>query len=145
LRAHEDIALDAAAGEQLRQHPVMAEAVDVVSDVCGNAEFLMEIALTQQRLPHERFAGRKVAVRLDPPPAGDVPATFRYTLANFLEHLRVDLFDPRVHCRRAGGEDKPVGFRNPIERGAERRPDLLEPLLPRPQPDWVDVGVTDEV
>ena len=50
---HEDIRVHPGFFQQLRQHGVVAEAVDAVAHAGLHAEFLAEIRLRQQRLPRK--------------------------------------------------------------------------------------------
>ena len=80
FRAHEYVGAQSTLLEDLRQHGVMAEAIGGVANARGPAEPGHEVALSVETLPHERFASGDVAVRFDPPPAHDHPASLRDSL-----------------------------------------------------------------
>ncbi len=143
--AHEHIIRHAALLEDLRQHAVVAETVHAVTHRAGQPKFLFEIALAVQPLAHERLARRDIAVRLDPPAAGQLPAPFGHPPAYLGEHGRVGLLDPLVKGRLAGGEHEIGVLVHAVERRAEGGVRLVVAVLPLPQPDRVDVGVADQV
>jgi len=143
--AQEGVVVQPALLEDLRQRPAVAEAVDVEADARRDAELLLEVTLPDQALADERLAAGDVAVRLDPPAAGDLPAPFGHALPDLLEHGRIGAFHPLVEGRRAGDEDEVAILGHAIQSRAEGRPHLLEAFLPGPQPDRVDVGIADHV
>ena len=87
----------------------------------------------------------QVAVRLDPPATHDDEAALGDAAGDALEQLGVDPFDPFEVGNRITGEDEIVVLLHAVESGAERRPHLVQALLPLPEPHRVDVGVPDHV
>ena len=67
---------DPALFHNLRQRAVKAERVRQPEDFAFHAEFFAEKALAEQNLPHQRFAGRQVAVGFQPHGAFRFPALF---------------------------------------------------------------------
>ena len=102
----EDVVIQPALLENLRQVAAVAKAVDVEAGAGNLAEFLAQIALPVQPLAHERLAGGHVAVRLDPPAPCQLPAAFLHPRADLLEHGWVHLLDPFEKHSRTGGEDE---------------------------------------
>ena len=123
----------------------MAEGVDVVADGGDDAEFVLEVALAEEGVADEGLAGGDVAVGLDPPAAGDLPAAFGDAVLDLLEHRGVVLLDPLVDGGGAGGEDELRRLGHPVQGGAEGGLGLLQTLWPLPEPDGIEVGVADHV
>src|SRR5450756_1750304 len=132
---HEDVTVQPALFEDLWQGAVVAEAVRVIANPGRDAELLFEVALPVQPLADERLAAGDIAVRFHPPATDDLPASLGHALPDLGEHRRVAVFYPFVERRRAGGENKIVKLVHPVESRTEGCPDLLEALVPTPQPD----------
>ncbi len=143
--AHEDVGRQPALGQDLREHARVPEAVGVEPHRGGDPQLLGEPALPDQRLPGEGLTAGDVAVGLDPPAADHLPAALGHPLLDLVEHRGVGALNPVVERRGGRGVDEVVVLRQPVQRRAERRLDLLEALRPLPQPHRVDVGVADEV
>ena len=123
----------------------MAEAVHIVARHRHLPEFFQEIALAVQPLAHERFSGGDVAVRLYPPAAYQFPSAFFYPLSDLLEHGRIVLLNPLVKSGAAAGENEFIVLLHPVQGGAEGCLGFLEALLPVPQPDRIQMRISDHV
>ena len=128
---------------QLRQVARVAEDVGQPQDLRLIAELAHEEPLAMQQLPHERLAGRQVAVRLDPHRTDRLPTTGDDLLSDASIDVGVRLLDPLVLRRLGGGEDV-VGVL--VHQCELRRPaagDLSLRLAERPLPRRVDMRVAD--
>jgi len=65
----------------------MSERIDIVTRIGHYAEFFPEVPLAVKPLPRERFSGRGVAVRLEPPAACNPPFFGCYRFAYPLKQL----------------------------------------------------------
>ena len=144
-RAHEHIIVHAGFFQDLRQHPMMAEAVHAVARVGGHAEFFPEIALGIQPLADKGFPAGYIAVRLDPPAAHNDPSAFPYPFADLFKHGGLVFLHPLIACCRAAGEEEVVILLHPVQCGAEGRLDLLTALLPPPVPYQIQMCVSDHI
>src|SRR5206468_3041777 len=124
---------------------IVAERVDVRAGRRDDAELLLQVALSVERLPHERFATGDVAVRLDPPAADDLEAPGVDVRADSLEQLRIALLHPGEEERGVAGEDELGKLVEPVDGGVEGGANFLVALGPLPQPHRIDVGVADHV
>ena len=145
IRTQKDVVFNAAALQQRGQHGRMSEGIHVVARAHGHAELFLKIALAVQKMSGEGLARGHVAVGLNPHAADDAPAALGHPGADLLEHGRAALLHPAVVLRAGGGEHEVLRLIHAIQRGLERRLDLLITLLPLPEPDGVDVGVADHV
>jgi len=101
---HEQVAVQAALAQQLRQRGGMPEGVQVAPDGGGNPELGQQPALPVERLAHQRLAARQVAVRLDPPPTHDLEPPLGDPPPDLPEQLGVVLLHPREKRDRVAGE-----------------------------------------
>ncbi|OPZ86172.1 MAG: hypothetical protein BWY76_01066 [bacterium ADurb.Bin429] len=145
LRAHHHVVALPRRAHNARQGGGVAKTVHVVRHLWKHAEAVEEVALSQFDLPLEGEAAGKIAVRLNPPAAHQRPASAGDMRLDALQQRRVGLFDLPVAPRFAGGED---GLRIVIQQVAHRAAGiqhLVQPRLPWPQPDGVEVRVADQV
>jgi hypothetical protein len=105
-RPHEAVGVHALAAQDLRQHRVVAERVDVHADRRGDPELLLEVALGVKTLTREGLAGGHVAVRLHPPAADHLPPAVRDAFADAGEQLGVGLLHPGEQDDLVAGEDE---------------------------------------
>jgi hypothetical protein len=63
---------------------------------CALPEPAFEIFLAKKKLANPRFAGRKIAVRLDPHSSHDFPGAFANPGADLLEEQGIAFFDPGI-------------------------------------------------
>ncbi len=126
----------------LRQLPVIAKRIRVPSDAHVRPKFLLEVALADQQLAHERLAVRHVQIGLHPHAPHHFPAPFFDTIDDLLVQRRIFLQHPLV----VGGGRLRVGvlrvFVHELQGRAERAADDIHGFGPRPQPSGVDVGVS---
>ena len=123
----------------------MPEAVDTVSRLRHDSEFLQEIILRNQCLSGKRFPGRNITVRLDPPSAAENPSSLMNSLSDFFKHRRIVLFNPFVELRRTGSKNKIIKFFHPIQCRPECSFILLKPFLPVPQPNRIQMRTPDHM
>ena len=144
-RAAEDVGVVAALRQDLDQAARVPEGIEVGAGLDVHAELLAEPALAQQDLPDEGLAAGHVAVGLQPPASGDVPAAGPHQLADALEERRLVLLHPAIQDGLVVAEDEAVEALAELRRAAEGGQGLGGPLLPLPQPDGIDVRIAEEV
>ena len=128
----------------LRQLIVVAERIRIPADLYVHAEILLEVALADQNLPHQRFAVRHVQVGLDPHAADDLPSAFFHALLNLLEKVRIFLLHPFIGARRRHRELEVRILAHQIEHALERVAHDFDGLGPGPEPRHVNVRIADD-
>ena len=104
---------------------------------------MLKERLSQKELPHQRFAGRNVAVRLDPRPSDRYELRTRDSLGDPLVEIRVAFLYPRVLLSLRAGE---LVLRINIHvrgLGTESSYALAVSLGEWPEPGGVDVSMSD--
>jgi len=89
IRPHEDVVLDAAPSQYLRNHRTMTERIDIVAYICPDSELIQEIPLSIQGLSSQGFTGGQIAVGLDPPSSDYPPSPFFHELLYLPEKPRI--------------------------------------------------------
>ncbi len=120
----------------------MPEGVEVDGCRGDGIEFLFEISAPEQRLAHEGFARRHVAVRLEVPTAHDAPLAGGDQLLDAREEGRLELLHPAVEDGLVVAEDV-IELVAEVGGAAECAEGRGDALLPFPLPDRVEVGVAD--
>jgi hypothetical protein len=131
--------------QDLGQHQIVTEGVDIVANLGGDTQFLFEIPLRIQSLSGETFTGGIVAVWLDMHAADDNKAAFGYALFNFLEHFGCEFLYPLEDG--SGGTDKnEIGeFLHPVQGGSDGCFGFGTAFLPAPLPNGIQVGIAYHV
>ena len=143
--AHEDVVLHALERQDLGQGGRVPEGVGVVGHPRRPAQQAPEGQLAVKPLAHQGLAARDIYVRLHPPAAHHAPAALRHALADLGEHAGVVALHPLVELRGAGGEGEVRRFVHAVEGRAEGAVNYRQPLGPRPEPDGIDVRLSDHV
>ena len=143
--AHEDIIFHAALLENERQRSAVTEAVDVIADLGGHTQRVVEVALRVKRLTSKAFAGGEIAVGLHVPAADDDKATLADARTDLLEHIGRELLDPAVHGGGGADEAEFGELFHTIKRGADGCLCLGTSLLPTPLPNGVEMGVAHQI
>ena len=134
---------DAALAQDLRQLAGVAEDVGEPEVARDDAELLLEEALPDEALAHERLARGDVAVGLDPHAALHLPAAVGDGLLDLPVERRVVLLAELVELG-LGRAVPELGVALHVEDLArERAADLADGLAQRPEPLHVDVRVAD--
>ena len=123
----------------------MPKGVHVVADLHIDAEFLLEVTFSVEALAHETFGGGQVAVGLFDPASHNFPAAFRDIVFDALVEAWIGLLHPSVDLRGSTGEAKVRLTIQEIDRGLQGGHRLRAAILPRPEPDGIEVSLADQV
>jgi hypothetical protein len=145
FRALEEVARQAAAGQQLREGGGVTERVGVPAHRGHDPEVLGQEPLPHQGLADERLSRRQVAVGLHPPAAGQVEPARGHQPGDVGEEGGVRFPHPLQEDHRREGVDELGELAETVDGGAQRGPRLGVPLRPGPQPHGVEMGVSDHV
>ena len=121
----------------------MSETVRVKAFRHFPAKLSLHKVFPVKELSDEGFSGRQVAVRLDPHPAGDLPPPFFHPLFDLFKLLRTVFLKPCQKRNTGLGKLKIRKFFHPCQCGSKGRFHLLHAFRPVPEPDRVNMGVSD--
>ena len=145
FRAGNDVAVVSGLPEKLDKAAGVPERVEIDGGAGVHSELLTEPAATDQHLPHEGFPGRHVAVRLDLPPAHDVPASGLDQTADSFEQDGFKLLDPLIQQGLVVAKNQLIRQVTAIGRRPEGRNRSGGAFLPFPLPAGIKMGVADQV
>src|SRR5688500_3311086 len=121
----------------------MAETIHFEASASNDTKFLFAVALCIQTMAHKRFARRDVAIWFYPPAADNAPPPYPNMFLNLSKHRWIRFFYPLVEGGRTGNKGEVWVFVHPIKGRTKAGFDLVETFLPLPEPDGVNVRVTD--
>ena len=142
--AGDQIAVLSAFGQDLHQSAAVSEGVKIDRRRWADAEMLRKIAASDQNLPHNAFAARHVAVRLQKPAAHHMPFSLADQRLDLLKKRGIVPFNIPVDRHLVMAEDI-VKFPRQIYGGTERGQRRKGALILRPLPDGVQMGVADQM
>jgi hypothetical protein len=123
----------------------MAERVEIGARFDVHAEFFPEVSFSAEGLADEGLTAGHVTVRLEEPPAQDVPFFLRDQLLNSFEEGWLVFLDPLIENGFVMAEDEIVvplaEFRGRPEGGEG----FARAFRPFPQPNRIEVGVADQM
>ena len=140
-----DVVLDSGLAVEVRQRGGVAEAVDVVPDPDLHPELLPEIARPECVVMTEGGGARQIAVGLDVPVADHLPAPGLDVTADPLEERRIERLHDFVEPDFAAGQHQLGVILQQPTGGAGGTQHLVDPLLPVPQPDRIEMGVQNQM
>ena len=143
--AAEDVRVVPALGHDLHEPTRVTKGIEVDRRRGLGAELVSEVLPAREDLSDEGLARRHVAVRLEKPAAHDVPLLLLHEPLDPSEQSRLVLLDPLVEHRLVVVEHKAVVGLAQLRSRSERRDHLRRAFLPLPQPDGVQVCVTDQM
>ena len=123
----------------------MPEGVEVHGGPGRNPELLGKIAPALQYLAHERLPAWHVAIGLEIPAAHDMPFALFDQVLNSFEQGRFEFLDPLVQNYFVVVENKTLILLAQFGGDPEGRNRFGGTFLPLPEPNRVDMGITNQV
>ena len=139
---HEHIGIHTAFLQDLGKDVVVSEAVHIGAYGTQPSEAAFQVTLRIQPLSYKGFPAGQNTVRFQKPSPCNFPSAFRYTLFDFLKHLRKYPFYPFKKQGGGGSEFKILKFLHSLQRGGISGLNLLHPLFPVPEPYRIDMGIS---
>ena len=144
-RPHEHIRIHTAFFQNLGQNRVMSEAVHVGTNLCHPAKTTLQVTLPIQPVPHKSFSAGQDTVRLNKPPSRNLPAAFLHSLFNFFKHFRQNSLNPFEKSSGCRSESEILKLPHALQSRSIGSLHLLHTFFPVPEPDGVDMRVSDHV
>ena len=145
LRPHKDVVVVAGALKDGGEACSVPERIGVEADRDVDIERLPAIAFAIQGMADEALGSRYVAVRLNGPPADDLPSAFTYARSDLSKHLRRGPLHPAVMLRRGVAVAEVRVLVQAVERAAKCIKNGIGTVTPRPEPRGVNVRVANHV
>ena len=137
--------VDPAGREDFGKARRVAERIRLPTGGDGLAEARFEIALPVGILAHECLGTREVRIGLDVCAAHDIPATGFDHPFDAGKGRGVVFLDMLINRRLAPDEGHLGKLVHQVEHGADGVDAFVEALAAVPEPDGIEMGVTDEV
>ncbi len=145
LRTHHDVVLLAGFGHKLGQRRRVSEGIGVEGHLGKDAEALEEVLFAAGDLAAEADGAGRITIGLHPPAAGESPASRLHVPPEAPEQRPIVLLDLLVDPRLALGVDGVRVVVKPVAGAAAGGQRLVDPGLPGPEPDGVQVRMQDDV
>ena len=145
LWTHVDIHLIPGKHQYLREATAVPEGIKVIGDFWFNFEVFGKEPPAFSDVADQRFCGGEVDIWLEVPASTDTPPFVFLQFLNLLEKLRIIFFYPTVKKSFIVVKDERIMFVEEIYGVSEGRKCFRASFLPLPLPDWVKMGVADEM
>ncbi len=131
--------------QYLYESPGVSERVKVHGRPGFHAKFFLEVRFSHKNLPDKRLAAWHVAIGLEIPAAQDMPFLLLHQLLDPGKKLWLKHLDPFIQDSFIVVEYEFIEFLAELSCGPKSRESFACALFPFPQPDRIEMRITDEI
>jgi hypothetical protein len=131
--------------QYLHESPGVTERVKIHGCPGFHTKFFFKVRFTHKNLPDKRFSAGHVAIWLEIPTAQDMPFLLLHQLLDSGKNVWLKHLDPFIQDCFIVVEHEFIEFLTKLSCGPKGRESFAGALFPLPQPDRIEMGITDEI